>query len=97
MTTEAIVGIGLSAFLVFLWGDDMVETYRDWKTYHDPRAFRTLLKASLLAAGAVAFLLGAISAYYDPRLLDAARFWGWVVRAGLLVIGVVIFITRLRD
>src|SRR5690348_15720922 len=100
MSLEAMVGVGLSSLVLVLWADDWWNVRREWRTFRDPRSFRTFLKSTLIVAGALAFLLGALYVYVWPDsdlTRDLSRAWGWAVRAGLLIIGAVIFITRLRD
>lgn len=96
LTPEAALAIAVSLALVYLWADDAEETWRDWRTFRDARAFRAFLKAQLLFAAAIAFLLGTLATFLDADVIGPARLVGWAVRAGFLIIGGVIWFTRRR-
>lgn len=96
MTAEAFTALAISGLLVILWVDDWRGALRDWHQYRDARSFRSFLEATLIVFGVIAFALAALGRYVYPDVMMLAALFGWIVRSGLLIVGIVVFATRRR-
>ncbi len=89
---EGWVGMGLAAFVFYLWADHMAHTGWDYLAHRGPRRLRGLMIGILLAAGTLGILMGII-ARYVPELADITRFIRWITVGMLLVGGIVTWVT----
>jgi len=97
LTFEALVVlIGYSGSLCVLFMIHFGFATRRWRRDRDMRSFRNFLIGLLLAVSTLTIFGGSLARLF-PELIDAVRFFGYIIRGMLLVGGIVVVYTWLRS
>lgn len=97
LTPEALIALLAytgSLFLMFVY--HFYRATRRWRRRQDIPAFRSWIISVMLAVATATIFAGSL-ARLIPELIDAVRFFGYVVRGMLLLGGVIVVWTWRRD